>query len=63
VNLAGGYPNLIAIICEGYLLFHSENESWGWPARQAGEEDYDLWTDEVPVTLIPGASFFNQRTH
>jgi 3-oxoacid CoA-transferase B subunit len=64
VNLGWGIPNLIA----GYLpqgltvFFHSENGILGMGRRaHPGEEDYDLVDAmKVPVTLTPGASFFNQ---
>jgi 3-oxoadipate CoA-transferase beta subunit len=64
VNLGWGIPNLIA----GYLpknvevYFHSENGILGMGRRaRPGEEDYDLVDAmKVPVTLVPGASFFHQ---
>lgn len=64
VNLGWGIPNLIA----GYLpenkdvYFHSENGILGMGRRaRPGEEDYDLVDAmKVPVTLMPGASFFHQ---
>src|SRR6201993_5443625 len=64
VNLGWGIPNLIA----GYLpkgltvYFHSENGILGMGRRaRAGEEDFDLVDAmKVPVTVIPGASFFHQ---
>jgi 3-oxoacid CoA-transferase B subunit len=64
VNLGWGIPNLIA----NYLpksvevYFHSENGILGMGRRaRPGEEDYDLVDAmKVPVTLIPGASFFHQ---
>jgi 3-oxoadipate CoA-transferase beta subunit len=64
VNLGWGIPNLIA----GYLpkdveiYFHSENGILGMgPRARPGEEDYDLVDAmKVPVTLVPGASFFHQ---
>ena len=64
VNLGWGIPNLIA----NYLpksvevYFHSENGILGMGRRaRPGEEDFDLVDAmKVPVTLIPGASFFHQ---
>jgi 3-oxoacid CoA-transferase B subunit len=64
VNLGWGIPNLIA----GYLpngitvYFHSENGILGMgPRAKPGEEDFDqVDAMKVPVTLIPGASFFHQ---
>ena len=64
VNLGWGIPNLIA----GHLpkgitvYFHSENGILGMgPRAKPGEEDFDLVDAmKVPVTLIPGASFFHQ---
>jgi 3-oxoacid CoA-transferase B subunit len=64
VNLGWGIPNLIAdYLPKGITVyFHSENGILGMGRRaQAGEEDYDLVDAmKVPVTLIPGASFFHQ---
>src|SRR5438094_8533764 len=64
VNLGWGIPNLIA----GHLpkgitvYFHSENVILGMgPREKQGEEDFDqVAAMKVPVTLIPGASFFHQ---
>ena len=64
VNLGWGIPNLIA----GHLpkgitvYFHSENGILGMgPRAKPGEEDLDqVDAMKVPVTLIPGASFFHQ---
>jgi len=64
VNLGWGIPNLIA----GHLpkgitvYFHSENGILGMgPRAKPGEEEFDLVDAmKVPVTLIPGASFFHQ---
>jgi len=64
VNLGWGIPNLIA----GHLpkgitvYFHSENGILGMgPRAKPGEEDFDqVDAMKVPVTLIPGASFFHQ---
>ena len=64
VNLGWGIPNLISdYLPEGLsVYFHSENGILGMGRRaRAGEEDYDLVDAmKVPVTLIPGASFFHQ---
>jgi len=64
VNLGWGIPNLIAdYLPKGITVyFHSENGILGMGRRaRPGEEDYDLVDAmKVPVTLIPGASFFNQ---
>jgi 3-oxoadipate CoA-transferase beta subunit len=64
VNLGWGIPNLIAdCLPENVeVYFHSENGILGMGRRaRPGEEDYDLVDAmKVPVTLIPGASFFHQ---
>jgi 3-oxoacid CoA-transferase subunit B len=64
VNLGWGIPNLISdYLPEGITVyFHSENGILGMgPRAKPGEEDYDLVDAmKVPVTLIPGASFFHQ---
>jgi len=64
VNLGWGIPNLIAnYLPKGITVyFHSENGILGMGARaKPGEEDYDVVDAmKVPVTLIPGASFFHQ---
>ncbi|MGB2627214.1 MAG: 3-oxoacid CoA-transferase subunit B [Candidatus Acidiferrum sp.] len=64
VNLGWGIPNLIAdYLPRGLTVyFHSENGILGMGRRaRAGEEDFDLVDAmKVPVTLIPGASFFHQ---
>jgi 3-oxoacid CoA-transferase B subunit len=64
VNLGWGIPNLIADYLPKNLtvFFHSENGILGMgPRAKSGEEDYDLVDAmKVPVTLIPGASFFHQ---
>jgi len=64
VNLGWGIPNLIAdYLPKGITVyFHSENGILGMGRRaQAGEEDFDqVDAMKVPVTLIPGASFFHQ---
>jgi 3-oxoacid CoA-transferase B subunit len=64
VNLGWGIPNLISdYLPKGVTAyFHSENGILGMgPRAKPGEEDYDLVDAmKVPVTLIPGASFFNQ---
>ena len=64
VNLGWGIPNLIAdyLPAGRTLYFHSENGILGMGRRaKPGEEDFDLVDAmKVPVTLIPGASFFHQ---
>jgi 3-oxoacid CoA-transferase B subunit len=64
VNLGWGLPNLIAdYLPKGITVyFHSENGILGMGRRaRPGEEDYDLVDAmKVPVTLVPGASFFHQ---
>jgi 3-oxoacid CoA-transferase B subunit len=64
VNLGWGIPNLIApyVPADLTVYFHSENGILGMgPRAKPGEEDYDLVDAmKVPVTLIPGASFFSQ---
>jgi 3-oxoadipate CoA-transferase, beta subunit len=64
VNLGWGIPNLIAdyLPKNVEVFFHSENGILGMGRRaRPGEEDYDLVDAmKVPVTLIPGASFFHQ---
>jgi 3-oxoadipate CoA-transferase, beta subunit len=64
VNLGWGIPNLIAdyLPKDRTMYFHSENGILGMGRRaKPGEEDFDLVDAmKVPVTLIPGASFFHQ---
>lgn len=64
VNLGWGIPNLIADhLPPGITVyFHSENGVLGMgPRAKPGEEDYDLVDAmKVPVTVIPGASYFHQ---
>jgi 3-oxoacid CoA-transferase subunit B len=64
VNLGWGIPNLISdYLPKGITVyFHSENGILGMgPRAKQGEEDFDLVDAmKVPVTLMPGASFFNQ---
>src|SRR6195256_5314443 len=64
VNLGWGIPNLIAdyLPKEITVYFHSENGILGMGRRaKPGEEDFDLVDAmKVPVTLIPGGSFFHQ---
>jgi 3-oxoacid CoA-transferase B subunit len=64
VNLGWGIPNLIADHLPAGInpYFHSENGILGMGRRaRAGEEDFDLVDAmKVPVTLVPGASFFHQ---
>jgi 3-oxoacid CoA-transferase subunit B len=64
VNLGFGLPNLISKhVPPGLSIwFHSENGILGMgPRAEPGHEDPDLVDAmKVPVTLLPGASFFNQ---
>jgi 3-oxoadipate CoA-transferase beta subunit len=64
VNLGFGIPNLCAnyVPADRTIYFHSENGILGMgPRAKPGEEDYDLVDAmKVPVTVLPGASFFNQ---
>jgi 3-oxoacid CoA-transferase B subunit len=64
VNLGWGIPNLIAeYLPKGITVyFHSENGILGMgPRAKPGQEDFDqVDAMKVPVTLIPGASFFHQ---
>ena len=64
VNLGFGIPNLIVnyLPKDVTVYFHSENGILGMGRRaKPGEEDFDLVDAmKVPVTLIPGASFFHQ---
>src|SRR6516162_11786702 len=64
VNLGWGIPNLISdYLPQGITVyFHSENGILGMgPRAKPGTEDLDLVDAmKVPVTLIPGGSFFNQ---
>ncbi len=64
VNLGWGIPNLIAayVPLNISVYFHSENGILGMGARaKAGEEDFDLVDAmKVPVTLLPGGSYFSQ---
>jgi 3-oxoacid CoA-transferase B subunit len=64
VNLGWGIPSLIAdyLPNEITVYFHSENGILGMGRRaKPGEEDFDqVDAMKVPVTLIPGASFFHQ---
>jgi len=64
VNLGWGIPNLVSgFVPAGITVyFHSENGILGMgPRAKPGEEDYDVVDAmKVPVTVIPGASFFDQ---
>jgi 3-oxoacid CoA-transferase B subunit len=66
VNLGFGIPSLISnYIPPGRtIFFHSENGILGMgPRARPGEEDYDLVDAmKVPVTILPGAAFFDQAT-
>lgn len=64
VNLGWGIPNLTAayVPTGKTIYFHSENGILGMgPRAKPGEEDFDLVDAmKVPVTLVPGASYFSQ---
>jgi 3-oxoacid CoA-transferase B subunit len=64
VNLGWGIPNLVAAyVPKNFTIhFHSENGILGMgPRSKPGEEDYDLVDAmKVPVTALPGASYFHQ---
>jgi 3-oxoacid CoA-transferase subunit B len=64
VNLGWGIPNLVSnyLPKDQTVYFHSENGILGMGPRAAsGKEDFDLVDAmKVPVTLLPGAAFFNQ---
>jgi 3-oxoacid CoA-transferase subunit B len=64
VNLGWGIPSLVAehVSPSAGIFFHSENGILGMgPRARAGEEDPDLIDAmEVPVTVVPGASYFSQ---
>ena len=64
VNLGFGIPNLVSEYVPAGItvFFHSENGILGMgPRTRPGEEDYDLVDAmKVPVTVIPGASYFDQ---
>lgn len=64
VNLGWGIPNLTAAYVPAgkTIYFHSENGILGMgPRATPGEEDFDLVDAmKVPVTLVPGASYFSQ---
>ena len=64
VNLGWGIPNLVAahVPKNITIYFHSENGILGMgPRTNPGEEDYDLVDAmKVPVTVVPGASYFHQ---
>ena len=64
VNLGWGIPNLIAAYVPANIsvYFHSENGILGMgPRAKPGEEDFDLVDAmKVPVTLLPGGSYFSQ---
>jgi 3-oxoacid CoA-transferase subunit B len=64
VNLGWGIPNLIAAYVPSKIsvYFHSENGILGMgPRAKPGEEDFDLVDAmKVPVTLLPGGSYFSQ---
>lgn len=64
VNLGFGIPNLVTAYVPGdmRIYFHSENGILGMgPRALPGQEDLDVVDAmKVPVTLLPGAAFFNQ---
>ena len=64
VNLGFGIPNLMSnyVPAGKTIYFHSENGILGMgPRAKPGEEDYDLVDAmKMPVTVIPGAAYFNQ---
>lgn len=63
VNLGIGMPELIAnhLPVDRQIIFHCENGILGMgPVAASGEEDFDLVTaGKTPVTVIPGAAFFD----
>ena len=63
VNLGIGMPERVAnhMVPDRQIIFHSENGILGMgPEAAAGEEDFDLTTaGKKPVTVIPGAAFFD----
>jgi 3-oxoacid CoA-transferase subunit B len=64
VNLGWGIPNLVSdFVPPGICVyFHSENGILGMgPRAKPGEEDFDVVDAmKVPVTVVPGASYFDQ---
>ncbi len=64
VNLGFGIPNLMSnyVPVGRTIFFHSENGILGMgPRAKPGEEDFDLVDAmKMPVTIVPGAAFFNQ---
>jgi len=66
VNLGWGIPNLVSDFVPAGIsvFFHSENGILGMgPRAKPGEEDFDVVDAmKVPVTVVPGASFFDQGT-
>ncbi len=63
VNLGIGLPELVANHVENNqgIIFHSENGILGMgPIADPGKEDFDLVSaGKKPVTVIPGASYFD----
>ncbi len=63
VNLGIGMPERVAnhLPSDRQIIFHCENGILGMgPEAAVGEEDFDLVTaGKKPVTVIPGAAFFD----
>ena len=63
VNLGIGFPEMVAKYkpAEREVVFHSENGVLGFgESPQTGQEDWDLINaGKKPVTVKPGAAFFN----
>lgn len=67
VNLGVGIPTLVAelITPEHGIILHSENGMLGVgpsPADGGGALDYPVNAGKVPVTALPGASYFDSAT-
>jgi 3-oxoacid CoA-transferase B subunit len=63
VNLGIGMPTLVAdcVGADKEIVYHSENGILGMgPAPAQGDEDWELINaGKLPVTLLPGGSFFH----